>query len=140
MDRALMRLVRQRAGDACEYCGLPQRLSSAPFEIDHVIAEKHGGLTHEANLALSCFYCNRYKGPNIAGIDPTSGRVVRLYHPRTDRWGRHFRWDGVTLVGRTARARATIAVLELNHPDIVAVRIALMKEGAFMSRRGFVAE
>ncbi len=62
MDRALTALIWRRAGDACEYCELPRQFSAASFEVDHVIAEKHGGATHEANLALSCFYCNRYKG------------------------------------------------------------------------------
>src|ERR1700679_4131056 len=102
MERALVTLVWERARSACEYCQLDQRFSSMTFEIDHVIAEKHGGPTDEANLALTCFCCNRYKGPNIAGIDPGSGRVTRLYHPRKDGWARHFRWDGPRLVGRTA--------------------------------------
>lgn len=85
MDPSLVSLVWQRAKAACEYCQLPQNLSSIPFEIDHILARKHGGLTTEANLALACFYCNSYKGPNIAGIDPVSERIVRLFHPRTDR-------------------------------------------------------
>jgi 5-methylcytosine-specific restriction endonuclease McrA len=84
MDAALALLVRRRAHDLCEYCRLPQGLSSIPFEIDHVIAQKHGGPTEAGNLALACFYCNSFKGPNIAGIDPTSRKIVRLYHPRRD--------------------------------------------------------
>jgi hypothetical protein len=138
MDRAMTALVGRRAGDACEYCRLPQRFSSAPFEIDHVIARKHGGPTHEANLALSCFYCNRYKGSNIAGIDPASGRMVRLYHPRQDRWARHFQWVVRTLVGRSASARATLEVLAINHPDMMAIRMALTEEGVFVPGEGFV--
>ena len=129
MEQALSDLVRRRANDACEYCRLPQSLSSIPFEIDHVIARKHGGSTEEANLALSCFYCNSHKGPNIAGIDPSSGRSVRLYHPRRDRWRDHFAWEGPVLLGRTAVGRATLAVLAINHPDAVAVREALIEEG-----------
>jgi hypothetical protein len=54
------------------------RYSSHTFEIDHIIAIKHNGPTTPANLALACSYCNNYKGPNIAGIDPRSGSVVRL--------------------------------------------------------------
>jgi hypothetical protein len=78
MDEALVRQVWERAGRACEYCCLPQEYSHLPFEIDHIIAKKHGGKTRANNLALSCFYCNSYKGPNIAGIDPLNGRMVRL--------------------------------------------------------------
>jgi 5-methylcytosine-specific restriction endonuclease McrA len=50
----LRRLVRQRAGDRCEYCLIPEAVTFASHEVDHVIAEKHGGLTDQANLALSC--------------------------------------------------------------------------------------
>ena len=86
MDAALVELVWARARSSCEHCQLPQSLSAIPFEIDHILAQKHGGPTNDSNLALSCFYCNSYKGPNIAGVDPVSGRIVRLYHPRRDRW------------------------------------------------------
>ena len=51
-------LVRRRAGDCCEYCRLPEAFSAAPFEIDHIIAEQHGGQTVPANLALACFAWN----------------------------------------------------------------------------------
>jgi hypothetical protein len=135
MEQALVSLVRQRARATCEYCRLPQGLSPIAFEIDHVIAQKHGGATEAANLALACFYCNSFKGPNIAGIDPGSGRIIRLYHPRQDVWTRHFRWDGPVLVGRTSVGRATVAVLEINHPDAVAVRRALIEEGVFPGGR-----
>lgn len=135
MESALAALVRERAQSRCEYCRLPEGLSAIPFEIDHVLAQKHGGLTNESNLALSCFYCNSYKGPNIAGIDPASGRIVRLYHPRKDRWSRHFEWAGPALQGKTAVGRATIAVLSINDPDAIAVREALLEEGLFPASR-----
>jgi hypothetical protein len=63
-----------------------------------------------------------YKGPNIAGIDPVFGEVVRLYHPRRDVWSEHFTWDGPVLVGRTAIGRTTIHVLWMNHPHMVEIR------------------
>jgi hypothetical protein len=56
MDAALARQVWQRAGGCCEYCRMPQEFDDAPFEIDHVIARKHGGPTAAGNLALTCFY------------------------------------------------------------------------------------
>ena len=124
----------RRAGAACEYCQVPQSLSLLPFEIDHIMAEKHGGATTLANLALSCFYDNNFKGPNIAGIDPRTGRISRLYHPRRYRWHYHFRWDGPYLVGRTAVGRATIEVLCINHPVRVTQRKALIAAGLFPPR------
>jgi 5-methylcytosine-specific restriction endonuclease McrA len=59
MDATLAGLVRERARSRCEYCRLPEAFSAIPFEIDHIVAQKHGGPTREENLALSCFYCNR---------------------------------------------------------------------------------
>ena len=130
-DHGLISFVRERANGACEYCQLPQSLSSISFEVDHVIAQKHGGASEEDNLALSCFYCNSFKGPNIAGFHAVSGRVLRLYHPRKDRWERHFRWNGPVLEGRTAIGDVTLAVLSINHPEAGVVREALLEEGVF---------
>ena len=79
-----------------------------PFQIDHVIAQQHGGEAVLDNLAWCCLHCNKHKGPNIAGIDPLSDDVARLFHPRQQRWARHFRWRGATLIGLTKIARATI--------------------------------
>jgi len=100
-----------------------------PFQIDHIIAEKHGGRTTLENPALSCFFCNTFKGPNIAGVDPETHKVTRLFHPRRDRWRDHFRWDGVVLEGRTAVGRSTIEVLRINREGAVAVRQSLLEEG-----------
>jgi hypothetical protein len=134
MDEQLARLVWQRAGNRCEYCQLPQARTILSHEIDHVIATKHGGLTTAGNLALACFACNHHKGPNVAGIDPATRAVVRLFHPRRHKWSRHFRWDGAVLVGRTPVGRVTVAVLAINLPYRVDLREALMAGGEFFPR------
>jgi HNH endonuclease len=131
MDDALIQLVWDRARQRCEYCQLSQAHSTLPFEIDHVIARKHGGRTIPSNLALSCFYCNSYKGPNIAGLDPNTRALARLFHPRRHKWTRHFRWDGPVLVGRTAIGRTTIVVLDINDAEAVAARSSLIEAGLF---------
>lgn len=123
--------LRERAEDRCEYCHFPLPLAELPFEVDHIIARKHGGGSEPENLALACFYCNRYKGPNIAGIDPQTDEVVRLFHPRRDNWPKHFQWEHATLSGLTPVGRATIRVLEINHPNALAVRESMLREGAF---------
>jgi hypothetical protein len=131
MDATLERLVRERAGRRCEYCRLPQAGTRVPLEIDHVIALKYRGRTVAGNLALSCYYCNVYKGPNLTGRDPATGKVTRLYHPRRHKWAYHFRFDGTILNGRTAIGRTTIDVLRMNHPQLVALRAILMAAGVF---------
>src|SRR5882724_2928492 len=114
MDAELVELVWRRAASRCEYCQLSHALSQLTFEIDHIIARKHGGKTRSSNLALTCFYCNSFKGSNIAGLDRDTGKLTRLFHPRIHTWHRHFRWDGPYLDGRTSIGRTTIAVLLIN--------------------------
>jgi hypothetical protein len=129
MDDEILQFVWNRAESICEYCLLPQKCSHLTFEVDHIIAACHGGATELSNLALTCFYCNRYKGPNIAGLDPVSKKLSPLFHPRRHKWRRHFRYDGPVLVGLTRVGRATIFVLHINDPDAVALRKALVESG-----------
>jgi hypothetical protein len=110
---------------------MPSEFHPAPFQIDHIIARQHGGASEFDNLALACLRCNRYKRPNIAGIDPQTGEVVRLFDPRRDRWTEHFFWNGAELRARTAVGRVTLAVLAINDPELVARRKALQQEGVF---------
>jgi hypothetical protein len=63
---------------------------------------------------MACFHCYRYKGPNIASLDPVSGELVRLFHPTSDIRADHFRPDGARLLGLTPIRRATIHVLAMN--------------------------
>jgi hypothetical protein len=68
--------------------------------------------------------CNGFKGAQTHGRDPLSGRRVRLFNPRRQRWSRHFAWsdDGIRIIGRTACGRATVLALQLNNPIAVLVR------------------
>ena len=129
MDKRLDQMARRRAGSLCEYCRLPESVSDLPHVLDHVIARQHRGPTTAANLALCCGRCNLSKGPNLAGIDPKTGKITRLFHPRTDSWPMHFRWKGPLLTGLTAIGRTTIQVLAINHPYRVAARRVLQAVG-----------
>ena len=131
MRKSLRDRVWSRARGHCEYCQMPQECDPASFEMDHVIAEKHHGLTELNNLALACFPCNNHKGPNLSGRDPLTGQVMRLFDPRQDVWSEHFRWKGAVLVGKTPCGRATVDVLAINLPHRVMHRQALIDEGTF---------
>src|SRR4051794_5871058 len=87
---ALRRSVAIRAEGLCEYCLVHEDDTFLGCQIEHVIAEKHGGATSEENLAYSCVFCNRWKGSDIASITPRTGQIVRLFSPRIDRWADHF--------------------------------------------------
>lgn len=124
----LRRLVRERAGNRCEYCLIHENDAFLPHEPDHIIAVKHRGDTTEGNLAWTCFVCNRGKGSDLASVDEATGNIVRLYHPRSDSWADHMELlkDG-SVVARTAIGRVTISLLNLNRPEFLAIRKLLAK-------------
>jgi len=123
MDAATRNLVRERAGGRCEYCGLLQ--SAVPlttFHVEHITAKQHGGLDDPSNLALSCHHCNLHKGPNIAGLDPETGQLIALFHPRQHAWPEHFTRRGIIIDGRTPIGRTTVRVLAMNSPQQLEAR------------------
>jgi hypothetical protein len=61
-----------------------------PYEPDHIIAVKHGGMSTLENLAWACFDCNRFKGSDIASLDTVSGDLIPLFNPRIHSWQEHF--------------------------------------------------
>jgi hypothetical protein len=128
MARTPEEKIRKLAGNCCEYCRLPEGSTKFGHVLDHIVARQHGGETSFENLALCCGNCNQFKGPNIAGLDPLTGKLTPLFHPRRNRWHNHFRWDGALLVGKTAIGRATVRVLSINDPLRVALRRALQDE------------
>ena len=129
MDTATRDLVRRRAAERCEYCGLRQEHSELKHHIEHVIAKQHGGSDDAENLALACHRCNLRKGPNLTGIDPQTGQVSRLFHPRRDRWPDHFIFESALITGLTPVGRASVHVLDLNDARRLELRTEVMRRG-----------
>jgi HNH endonuclease len=125
----LRRHVRARAEERCEYCLIPEQLTLAPHWVDHVVAEKHGGQTEESNLALSCVLCNQHKGSDLTSIDPLTGQITPLFHPRRDQWIGHFRLVKAQIEPITPTGRVTVRLLQLNHPDRLEERELLLRLG-----------
>jgi HNH endonuclease len=128
---ALRALVRVRSGHCCEYCLLHEDDAGLPHEPDHVVALKHRGETTAENLAWTCFNCNRHKGTDLASIDSETGRIVRLFHPRKDKWVRHFRLEGALIIPESGVGRVTEFLLQLNHPDRLEIREVLFQQGCY---------
>jgi hypothetical protein len=128
---ALRQRVRRRARYRCEYCLLSEEDAFLVHEPDHIIAEKHGGETASENLALSCFDCNRFKGSDIASLDPKNRKLVRLFNPRTDDWSEHFHVDDGRILPLTNVARATERLLKLNLFARVEIRATLARTGRY---------
>jgi hypothetical protein len=126
METSIREALRNRAGGRCEYCHMPEQFSTLRFQQDHVIAQKHRGVNALENLAWSCPECNARKGSDLTGIDPVTGRLDRLFHPRLDLWDDHFQWNGPELVGKTIIGRITVALLQINREERIAVRKELM--------------
>lgn len=125
MDQGQRWLIRERAGNRCEYCQLHQEDSPlAALHVEHILPRSHGGTDELDNLALACVDCNLHKGPNLTGIDPETNLVVALFNPRRQRWDDHFEWKGIYLRGKTAIGRTTIRVLHMNSDDQLALRSA----------------
>lgn len=127
ISNALRTLVYKRAKGLCEYCLISEEVCFATHHIDHIIAEKHGGLTVESNLALSCSICNKFKGSDISSIDGETDEITPLFNPRKHIWSEHFAIENGYFVGLTPNARATIRLLQLNNLARVEERRMLLQ-------------
>ncbi|HEX3599478.1 MAG TPA: HNH endonuclease [Lacipirellulaceae bacterium] len=131
MDAELREFARSRAGNRCEYCRLPQAAQLMPFHVEHIIAKQHGGSETPDNLAWSCDRCNAYKGPNLASVDPVTGDIIVLFHPRRDIWRDHFFVRDARIEGMSPSGRATVRLLQMNARRRIEVRRELIDEGVF---------
>jgi len=111
--------VRRRA-----YCRQAKRRTGGPTSLD--------------NPAFACWSCNLKKGPNLSGIDPATGQVTALFHPRKDEWPEHFSAHvgtliplGVEIRGLTPKGRSTVRLLGLNEEMRQMVRYELWREGLY---------
>lgn len=124
---AVRKLVESRASSRCEYCLIDRADAGFPHQIDHIISQKHRGSSQPDNLAFACYLCNLYKGSDIASVHSATGELVRLFHPRQDRWGDHFRIAGPVIEPLTKIGTVTTHLLRLNLPARVIERDALQR-------------
>jgi hypothetical protein len=132
IPRSQRRIVRDRAGNCCEYCRLPAAGGTVAFHVDHIIPIKHGGTDHIDNLCLACFECNAHKSHDIGGLDPETGALTRLYHPRQQTWIDHFEIrSDMRIEGQTPEGRTTVRVLQMNDEDRIEDRRILAELGEY---------
>ena len=129
IDERTRRQVRTRAAQRCEYCRLLQTAGSVTFHVEHIVAQQHQRDDDPSNLALACDRCNLHKGPNLTSIDTVTDEVVRLFHPRNDRWHEHFEWRDAIVLGKTPTGRATVHLLKFNAKRRVHLRKQLIQRG-----------
>lgn len=121
--------VRQRAEGRCEYCRKPEGYGLQSHQVDHIIPQKHKGTDELDNLAWACFQCNLCKGPNLASLDPETGTLTFLFHPRNQRWHDHFELVHEQIMGKTPIGRVTVDILQMNHEEQLATRRILIDSG-----------
>ena len=131
VPRPLKRAVVERARRQCEYCRSREDYAVDPFSAEHIIPQSRGGGTDLDNLALSCQTCNNHKYNKVEGIDPQTGNLAPLFHPRQQRWSDHFAWseDATLIVGQTPTGRATIYILDMNRESLINLRQMLHRDG-----------
>jgi hypothetical protein len=119
LPEALWQQVRQRAGGACEYCGVTETDSGGPLTVDHFQPQARGGSDDLANLLYCCWRCNLYK----ADYWPAQAGDPGLWNPRTGPGAAHFVLlaDG-TLHALTPTGLFTITRLRLNRTPLVVHR------------------
>lgn len=128
--------VEERSRFCCEHCLLHQEDHYWSHEVDHIYATKHGGETVESNLCLSCADCNRYKGSDIASLDPITQTPVFLFHPRLNRWQEHSRLVNGALEALSQQGRATARLLHFNDIDRIIERQSLIQLGRYPRMMG----
>ena len=127
----MRRVIFERAMGCCEYCLSQERFATQAFSIEHIIPRSKGGSGDTDNLALACQGCNNHKYTRTEAMDPLTGQLAPLYHPRRQNWVDHFVWsdDGSLILGLTPTGRATVEAIRLNRSGVIAMRQILFLVG-----------
>ena len=131
ISESLRRQVAERAYYVCEYCLIHEDDTFWGCEVDHIISRKHGGSSEAGNLAWACACCNSHKGSDIATLAGQPPQLVRLFHPRSDRWADCFPLDGVPIEPLNPIAMGTAKLLDLGAESRIRERRSLAEGGRY---------
>jgi hypothetical protein len=112
--------VRERAGFACEYCGVSEADTGGELTIDHYRPQAYGGTHDTSNLVYCCYRCNLYK----SDYWPLQPNDPLLWNPRRERVDAHLlalvdgRLHAVSAIGAF-----TLERLHLNRWPLVQYRL-----------------
>lgn len=127
----LRREVADRAYHVCEYCLVHESDTFWGCQVDHVISRKHGGPTDSANLAWACAVCNNFKGTDLGTLTGAEPRLLRLFHPRRDRWVTCFLLNGARIAPLNEIGEATAKLLRFNDETRLREREVLAEVGRY---------
>jgi hypothetical protein len=123
--------VADRAYHVCEYCLIHEADTFWGCQIDHIISRKHGGQSESANLAWACAVCNNSKGTDLGTIAGEPMELVRLFHPRKDRWAANFHLEGQRIDPLHPIGVATVKLLRMNEGSRLMEREVLAEIGRY---------
>jgi hypothetical protein len=110
----------------------PEVFFNSRFEVEHIVPRSRDGTDDLENFALACRGCNLLKSDQIEHNDPVSDTLVRLFHPRTDRWADQFSVSREGIVeGITPVGRATVELLQWNSPQHLTARRHWLRLGIY---------
>jgi HNH endonuclease len=112
--------VRNRAGFACEYCGVTETDTGGVLTIDHFQPKTKGGSDNSDNLVYCCTRCNQYKLDywQVRNID------MALWNTRHKPFSEHFIvLDSGMLYPLTQTGIFSLQRLRLNRHPLVAYRL-----------------
>ena len=128
----LRNLIFERANYRCEYCKAYAQTSFFTFHIEHIISLKHGGESIPENLALACPICNLNKGSDLGTFINNPTQLIRFYNPRIDIWDEHFFLEETGFLSeKSLIGKATIKILNINHPDSIIERREMLRMNIF---------
>lgn len=111
--------VRERAGFACEYCGVTEQSAGGELTLDHFKPKSANGTDELENLIYSCIRCNLYK----SDFWSEDTNEPQLWNPRQEPAEIHV-WlaDDGRLFPLTETGEFTIRKLKLNRPQLIEYR------------------
>ena len=131
VSKPLRQQIAERAYSVCEYCLIHEEDTLWGFEVDHIVSRKHGGQTVLENLAWARACCNERKGSDIATLIGEPPRLVRLFHPRSDRWASCFHLSSFVIEAMNEIGAATVKLLQLNEDNRLLERRLLADWGRY---------
>jgi hypothetical protein len=67
---------------------------SLAYHVEHIVARQHGRNRRQRKPGFRLLPLQCAQGLNLSGLDPETGALVRLFHPRQDQWDEHFEGRG----------------------------------------------
>lgn len=120
VSREIREFVRQRAGCACEFCGVSETDKGGELTLDHYQPQTKGGTDERDNLLYCCARCNLYKHDYF----PATPTGSMLWNPRIEPVLTHFlELEDGSLSPLTPTGVFTLDRLRLNRPPLVAHRL-----------------